>query len=178
MGVVVFDHEAAVIVPLQRKNEQVLSDSLTPLIPGGGTFIYPGLLAAVEMLRGVDAPSKHIVVMTDGLSQEADFRPLLTEANRNGITISAIAISSAADPRQPLSIAEGGKGAFYQTDDMRALPSILTQEALMLSTTTVKTDTVPVTWVNRDAEFLANLPDRLPPTQPTELAVSVNGRPR
>lgn len=163
MGVVVFDHEAAVIVPLQPKNTKVLEDTLTPLVPGGGTYIFPGLLAAMEMLRGVDAPSKHIVVMTDGLSQEADFRPIFLEAERNKITISAVAISSAADPRQPLSIAEGGKGAFYHTDDMRALPSILTQEALMLSSTTVKTDTVPVTWVDRSADFLANLPDRLPP---------------
>lgn len=164
IGVVVFDHEPNVLIALQRqKNEDAIAAALAPLVAGGGTFIFPGLALAMEMLRGVtDVSARHIVVMTDGLSQEANFAALFAEAQRTGITISAIAISSAADPRQPLAIAEGGKGAFYHTDDMRALPSILSQETLMLSSSPVKQIVAPVSWVNRDAGFLAGLPQTLP----------------
>ena len=165
VGIVAFDHEAHVVLPLQeQKDEPAVARALGALVAGGGTFIYPGLAAAVDMLRSADVTARHIVVMTDGLSQTADFAPLFAEAKRLGITMSAIAVSSAADPAQPLLIAEGGGGGFYRTDDVRALPSILLQETLMLSSAPLKRMTAPVAWVSA-APFLAGLPATLPPVE-------------
>ena len=163
VGIVAFDHEAHILLPLQeKKDEAAVARSLGALVAGGGTFIYPGLAAAMDMLRGADVAARHIVVMTDGLSQTADFTALFEEAKRLGITMSAIAVSSAADPAQPLLIAEGGGGGFYRTDDVRALPSILLQETLMLSSAPLQRVTAPVSWVNA-APFLEGLPASLPP---------------
>ncbi len=164
VGIVVFDGEGYVLVPLQQqKDEAAIERALGPLIPGGGTFIYPGLELGVSMIERVDASAKHIVVMTDGLSQEANFAALIARAKAANISISAIAISSAADPRQPQAIAEAAGGHFYHTEDMRALPSILSQETLMLSSSPVKQVIARVNWENRDAAFLAGLPNTLPP---------------
>ena len=164
VGVVAFDHEAYVILPLQeRKDEVAVARALSTLAPGGGTFIYPGLMAAMDMMYGIDVTARHIVVMTDGLSQTADFTELFAEAKRLGVTMSAIAVSTAADTFQPLLIAEGGGGGFYRTDDVRALPSILLQETLMLSSAPLKQVTAPVTWVDAAADFLTGLPRDLPP---------------
>ncbi len=164
VGLVAFDHEAYVILPLTaQKDEAAVSKALSTIGPGGGTFIYPGLAAAMDMMHGLDVTARHIVVMTDGLSQTADFSALFAEAKSLGVTISAIAISSAADPSQPLLIAEGGGGGFYRTDDMRALPSILMQETLTLSTAPLKQGAAPVTWVSDTADFLQGIPARLPP---------------
>lgn len=164
VGIVVFDGEGYVLLPLQeRKDAAAVDRALGPLVPGGGTFIFPGLELAVAMVERVDASAKHIVVMTDGLSQEANFANLIARARAANISISAIAISTGADPRQPQAIAEAGGGAFYHTEDMRALPSILSQETLMLSSSPVKQVVVPVNWNDGTAEFLAGLPDKLPP---------------
>ncbi len=164
IGIVVFDGDGYVLLPIQQqKNEAEIEKSLLPLIPGGGTYIFSGLSLAMDMIERIDASAKHIIVMTDGLSQEANFAPLFARAAAAHVTISAIAISSAADPRQPLAIAEGGKGAFYHTDDMRALPSILSQETLMLSSSPIKRIIAPVTWVDASPDFLAGLPARMPP---------------
>jgi hypothetical protein len=164
VGITVFDGEGYILLPLQERRDTAAIDrALGPLVPGGGTFIFAGLEPAIAMIERVDASAKHIVVMTDGLSQEANFAALIARAKNAAITISAIAISSAADPRQPQAIAEAGGGAFYHTEDMRALPSILSQETLMLSSSPVKRIIAPVAWADRDAEFLAGLPQRLPP---------------
>ncbi len=165
VGIVAFDHEANILLPLQQeKDAAAVEQALGALTPGGGTFIYPGLAAAVAMLAGADVTARHIVVMTDGLSQTADFTALFDEARRLGITMSAIAVSSAADPAQPLLIAEGGGGGFYRTDDVRALPSILLQETLMLASAPLQRTAAAVHRVDQ-AGFLQGLPDPLPPVQ-------------
>ena len=163
VGIVVFDTKANVILPLQEhKNEAGVIDALELLVAGGGTSIFPGLKMGIDMLVGVDAATRHIVVMTDGLSRQADFAPLLARAAAANITISAISIGGAADVRVPRQIAQHGGGAFYATEDFKALPSILAQETLMLASSPVQQRSAPVSWVNRNADFLAGLPDMLP----------------
>ncbi|MCW5714221.1 MAG: VWA domain-containing protein [Bauldia sp.] len=163
VGVVVFDSEAHRILPLQRKNEAALEAALAPLQPGGGTELYPGIADAVEQLLTTDAQAKHIVVMTDGLLGPRDFAPIIAEATAGGITISAVAIGSAADFQRASLIARLGGGAFHATQDFRALPSILSQEAMMLSRSPLEVRETPVFWLDRSAPFLAGLPAALPP---------------
>ena len=166
VGIVVFDTKAHIILPMQEhRNEEGVALALQSLVPGGGTSILPGLKLAIDMLVTVDAAARHIVVMTDGLSQDADFSSLIAKANRAEITISAIAIGGAADIRQPQDIAQRGGGAFYATEDFKALPSILAQETLILLSSPVQQRTAPVSWADRSANFLAGLPAELPPVR-------------
>ncbi len=164
VGVVVFDHQATVIVPVtERRDEQLVAEALAQLIEGGGTNMYPGLAAAIEELLDVDAATRHIVVMTDGLTQGADFPALMEVAAAAGITVSSVGIGAGADDIRLKQIADLGGGTYHSTGDFRALPAILSQETLLLANSPFEEQIVPVSWVNRDAEFLAGLPELLPP---------------
>ncbi|NMA99751.1 MAG: VWA domain-containing protein, partial [Phyllobacteriaceae bacterium] len=68
VGIIVFDAEARRLLPLTRieGNPGAVERALTGFDPGGGTDILPGLADAMDMLSGVDAAAKHVVVMTDG----------------------------------------------------------------------------------------------------------------
>ncbi len=77
--------------------------------------------------------------------------------------MSTVAIGDGADPVRLEEIARIGKGAFHATQDFKALPSILSQEALLLSGTPVEERLAQPSWVDRNAEFFAGLPDKLPP---------------
>ncbi len=163
VGIVLFDSSSIILVPLGPRNDAAIAAALAPVIPGGGTNIFPGLQDALNMLSAVDASAKHVVVMTDGITAPADFDPLLQFARQQGITVSTIAIGNGIDPRRLQEIAALGRGAFHMTEDFRALPAILAQETLMLVGPPVRERVAEVVWLNRDAPFLAGLPDRLPP---------------
>ena len=110
LGVVVFDSEATTLLPLQGVERSGLERALEPLQPGGGTSLYPALVAAFEEMREVDAAARHIVVMTDGLSQPGAFDGLLDLMTRADITLSTVAIGQGADTRLLQNIARRGGG--------------------------------------------------------------------
>src|SRR6202030_1001039 len=164
IAIVVFDSEAKVLLPLgPAKDSAAVAQALQSLEPGGGTAIYPGLVEALHQLQGVDAMAKHIVVMSDGLTQPGDFPGILKAISDQGISVSTVAIGDGADPVRLEEIARIGKGAFHATQDFKALPSILSQEALLLSGKPVEERSATPSWVDRNTEFFAGLPDKLPP---------------
>ncbi len=164
IAIVVFDSEAKVLLPLRpAKDSAGVAQALRALEPGGGTAIYPGLVEALHQLQGIDAMAKHIVVMSDGLTQPGDFPGILKAISDQGISVSTVAIGDGADPLRLEEIARIGKGAFHATQDFKALPSILSQEALLLSGKPVEERSATPLWVKRNAEFFAGVPEKLPP---------------
>jgi Mg-chelatase subunit ChlD len=164
ISIVVFDSEAKVLLPLRRaKDATAVTQALAGLEPGGGTAIHPGLVEALRQLEGVDAMAKHIVVMSDGLSQPGDFPGILKAISEQGISVSTVAIGEGADGTRLEEIARVGKGAFHATQDFKALPSILSQEALLLSGKPVEEREALPVWSDRSAEFFAGLPGAMPP---------------
>jgi Mg-chelatase subunit ChlD len=163
ISIVVFDSEARVLIP-QRMNDdlEVLAGALGQLDTGGGTSIYPGMAAALEELRGSDAAARHMVVMTDGLSEPADFRTLLNQIVAEDITVSTVAIGEGADGVLLDALARLGGGAFHQTQDFAALPSILSLEAMLLSGAPTEEHQAVPRWQDQSRPFLAGLPEALP----------------
>jgi uncharacterized membrane protein len=137
-GIVVFDAEARVLVPLTPASERAVFDrALGTLNAAGGTAIYPGLALAFELLAASESASRHVVVMTDGLSQEGDFEGILAGLTDLGVSTSFVGVGE-VDRRQLTRLANLGGGALHMAIDIRALPSILAQEALMLSATAIE----------------------------------------
>ena len=162
-SIVAFDSLAQVVVPIQpRKDEAAISRALRLLDPGGGTSIYPGLVEAINQLSTVESSIRHVVVMSDGLSEPGEFEPLIAQARAMGITISSVAIGDSADPTLLAYIARLGGGAFHSSADFRALPSILAQEALMLSAEPMEMGERQVHWVDRSGSYFDELPDEMP----------------
>ena len=95
ISIIAFDSEARVLMPLGRaKDSSAVTQALAGLDPGGGTAIYPGLVEALKQFEGVDAMAKHIVVMSDGLSQPGDFPGILKAITEQNISVSSVAIGA------------------------------------------------------------------------------------
>src|SRR5690606_26708040 len=130
-SIVVFDTEAHVLLPLTPVADRAAFESaLASVSPAGGTSIYPGLVAAYELMRDATSATRHVVVMTDGLSQEGDFAGILGALSQAGITTSFVGVGEAADRQQLTVLASLSNGTVHMARDFRALPSLLAQEAL------------------------------------------------
>ena len=136
VSLVVFDDVATLLRPLGPPES--LASVLAPVTPGGGTNLYPALEAAYGQLRGSDAEAKHIVVLTDGLAQPAPFDPLVERIAASDITISTVGIGSDAGTTLLQGIARSAGGVYHATTDVSSLPSILSQEAMLLSGSPVR----------------------------------------
>jgi uncharacterized membrane protein len=167
VAIIAFDEEASLILPPTPAEERErIAASLAGLVPGGGTDIYPGLLLASEVLgdlSGDDDDLRHVIVLTDGLTKQADFEGVIGTLRELGATVSGIAIGVGADVDRVNLIAELGAGSAHITTDFRALPGILAQEALRFSDEPILEETLLVTAVRATDPLLAGLPEVLPP---------------
>src|SRR5690606_28280155 len=102
--------------------------------------------------------TRHIVVMTDGLSQDGDFAGAIGALNELGVSTSFVGVGSAADRRQLSNLAGLSGGALHMARDFRALPSLLAQEALMLSAEPIEERLTEVQWTGgMTATFLSEV---------------------
>lgn len=164
IAVVVFDEQARTLLPFtDSADTETIAGALRSLVPGGGTAVYPGLVEAAEHLAGSDAASKHVVVMTDGLSQPGDVEAAVARLVELDATVSAIAIGVGSDVERVRTIARLGGGTAHTTTDFRALPSILAQEAMLLSGDPVIREPVTPARTGVDAGLMEALPDVFPP---------------
>lgn len=130
VGVIAFDSAANWAVELQPLGDPTqFQGRIQGISPGGGTNIYSGLQPAVQALIASKARSKHIVVLTDGVSEGGDYEGLLKQMEANDITLSSVAVGSDADQAFLKTLAEAGKGRFYSTADGNALPQIFAHES-------------------------------------------------
>jgi len=126
IGVVAFNNGAREIVPMGPNNRpddtRVRIESISS---GGGTNIGAGLRRARDMLAGVEAGSKHIVLLSDGESMNPEELPGLADAlSELGIKVSTIAVGDEADTRSMREIAVRSEGAFYRVLNASILPRI------------------------------------------------------
>jgi uncharacterized membrane protein len=141
IGVVGFDHEPQVVCEMtsaaQVDSVQAAIDSLEA---GGGTFMYPAMVKAKEMLESTPAKIRHMICMSDGQTPPADHEGLAEEMNDEGITVSTVALGDGADAQLMQSIAEIGHGRFYQTNDPSNVPQIFTKETMEATKSAIKED--------------------------------------
>lgn len=163
-GVVGFDVKAQVAVPMQSVRDKAgFARRLETLEPSGGTSIYPALELALQTLQNVDAPARHIVLMTDGLSTPGDFQGAVERIRAADITLSTVAVGESARLDLMQNIARWGGGVAHVVTDWQTLPAILAQEALLQSKTTVKQQPFTPVWRDRSVPWLEGFPTSMPP---------------
>ena len=129
-GVITFDSAANWVVELQALGDPALfKNRIGSITSGGGTDIYTGLSPAVDALVSSKAKSKHIVLLTDGVSAPGDYEGLIAKMAENGITLSTVAVGADADTALMQWLATQGKGRYYYTEDGNALPDIFAHES-------------------------------------------------
>jgi Mg-chelatase subunit ChlD len=132
IGVITFDQEYRWLVPPTeaRQRTQVL-EQIAKLKAGGGTVMYPPLRGAWEFLRQSPAKIRHVIVLSDGLTDPGDFRGIAAAMSRDKVTMSTVAIGQDADLEFMRNLARWGGGRTYIAKDLYSVPKIFTAEALM-----------------------------------------------
>jgi uncharacterized membrane protein len=134
VGIVTFDTQFEWIVTITRANErQKIADKLSQVMEGGGTDLYPALEDAFKVLNQVTSNRKHVIVLSDGETEEADFQSLAQSMSASGISISTVSIGKGSHVALMKSIAEWGKGRAYYTDDPNSIPKIFTGETKIIT---------------------------------------------
>lgn len=134
-GVLSFDVSAYWVLHLQalgdEANREQMRAEVGALRPGGGTNIRQALLSADQVLRSDPSALKHIILLTDGGSDQSGIEAAVDRMYQNyGITTSVVAVGR--DYVQWLEqIAVAGHGQFHLATDVSTIPAIFTSETLL-----------------------------------------------
>ena len=134
IGIIAFDSRPNWVVPIiQSSDLSSLSAGLSSLTAGGGTILYPALEESYKALSAASAAVKHLIILSDGLTEEGEFETLARQMYSEGITISTVAVGADADRNLMESIALWGRGRSYYTEDIHNVPALFASESLKVS---------------------------------------------
>ena len=110
-------------------NRDTLLQTVGKLKPTGGTTLMKEAIeAAGEMLKANDAKRKHILLLSDGKSDDtkSDFLELTEQFAEARISITAIAIGD-ANVELLTALTEASNGHFVPVQNLQELPTVLTE---------------------------------------------------
>ncbi|GAA5496771.1 hypothetical protein Rhal01_02956 [Rubritalea halochordaticola] len=141
IAVIGFDSDSKVIVPMTSVSAKgSVIDAIDTLTAGGGTNLYPAMLSAKEMLETSPAKVKHMIILSDGQTMDADYLGMASEMASQRITISTVALGDGAAKELMAAISQEGKGRYYETTDPSNMPQIFTKETMQASRSAIKED--------------------------------------
>jgi Mg-chelatase subunit ChlD len=134
LGVVLFDKVPRVVLPIQRhENFQEIKNRLDLLEAQGGTDIYKSLKTSHQLFNDSTSKFKHIILISDGQTDQADFSELLKTMKDEKITLSTIGIGDNVNKTFLESIAGQCRGRCYITQELDNLADIFKRETAMAS---------------------------------------------
>ncbi|MEZ4359324.1 MAG: VWA domain-containing protein [Kofleriaceae bacterium] len=141
---IAFDSEAMTFLRPQRaSNRMRISADISRLQSGGGTNILPGLREASEMLQGINAKVKHVILLSDGEAPSDQLVEVVSDMRSARITVSAVGVDG-ADRNLLSMITDAGDGRLYMVDDLGALPKIFMKETMEAQKSQLVEDAVRV----------------------------------
>ena len=91
IGVLIFDNSFQWAVPIRHAEDKAMIKRLiSGITPDGGTQIAPALTEAYHKVLPAKGIYKHIVLLTDGISEEGDSVELAKESAAHQVTISTV----------------------------------------------------------------------------------------
>lgn len=132
LGVVAFDIGPHDLFALQRlgstSRAAVVDGRIGGLHADGGTDIYLALRAAYRQILTSRSANRHIILLTDGISQPHTYTTLLAQLKRHHITVATVALGTNVDSDLLRRIAAATGGNSYETANARDLPRIFVKE--------------------------------------------------
>jgi Ca-activated chloride channel homolog len=142
VGVVTFNSQADVLVPLARNDRwESAVGAVRSIAAGGGTNIGPALELAREQLASAPDGVKvrHVVLLTDGVSRNKQRLPDLARAlAKDNIRLTTIAVGDEADLNQLQQLADLGGGAFFHAVNASQLPRIFLKAVRIVRTPLIR----------------------------------------
>jgi Mg-chelatase subunit ChlD len=134
VGILAFDANWDWALPFRQVGKgEWITEKLANLQSDGGTDLYKAMLEAYRGIAAKTASIKHVIALSDGLTDKADFQSLVAKMAHDGITVSTVSIGNDADVKLMAEIAKDGKGRGYVALDPQTIPQIFTTETLLIS---------------------------------------------
>jgi Ca-activated chloride channel homolog len=131
VGVLIFDNSFQWDVPMRRAEDKVLIKRLiSGIVPDGGTQIAPALAEAFHKVLPAHATFKHIVLLTDGISEEGDSLDLSKEASSQHVTISTVGLGQDVNRAYLEKVASVAGGKSYFLNEPAGLEQILLKDVI------------------------------------------------
>ena len=129
IGVLIFDNSFQWAVPLRRAEDKSLIKRLiSGITPDGGTQIAPALNEAYRKVLPSKGVYKHIVLLTDGISEEGDSIELAKKAADNQVTISTVGLGQDVNRAYLEKVAATSNGRSYFLNEPQGLEQILLKD--------------------------------------------------
>jgi uncharacterized membrane protein len=154
VGVLIFDNSFQWAVPVRKAEDRAMIKRLiSGITPDGGTQIAPALTEAYNKIAPLRSAYKHIVLLTDGISEEGDSMTLSRTAQANKVTISTVGLGQDVNRAFLEKVAQLALGKSYFLNDPSGLEQILLRDVQEhTGTTSVEKAIHPV--VEKRAEIL------------------------
>lgn len=154
VGVLIFDNSFQWAVPIRRAEDKTLIKRLiSGITPDGGTQIAPALSEAYHKVQPAKATFKHIVLLTDGISEEGDSLELSKDAEQQHVTISTVGLGQDVNRAYLEKIATLAGGKSYFLNDPAGLEQLLLRDVMEhTGTTAVEKSLKPI--VEKKTEIL------------------------
>ena len=126
IGIVAFAGQPRTVSALVPVSEwETLRRRLVSLEAGGGTRITPALAGALDLLPPTDTGQtktvRHVLLLSDGRSQDFDLPFLITRCRERGVSVSAVATGADADLESLGRLARETGGRLYRSADLAHL---------------------------------------------------------
>jgi uncharacterized membrane protein len=137
IGVLIFDNSFQWAVPIRKAEDKTLIKRLIAgVTPDGGTQIAPALAEAYRKIQTSSATYRHVVLLTDGISEEGDSIAVAKDAMSKRITISTVGLGQDVNRAYLEKVAQIAKGRSYFLTDPSGLEQILVKDVLEHTGTT------------------------------------------
>ncbi len=131
VGVLIFDNSFQWAVPIRRAEDRSLIKRLVAgITPDGGTQIAPALGEAFRRISATKGTFKHIVLLTDGISEEGDSLDVAREAAEKRVTISTVGLGQDVNRAYLEKVASLANGRSYLLTDPSGLERILLKDVM------------------------------------------------
>ena len=129
VGVLIFDNSFQWAVPMRKADDRAsIKRLISGITPDGGTQIAPALTEAYQRILPVQAIYKHIVLLTDGISEEGDSMQLAREAVASHVTISTVGLGQDVNRAFLEKVANSAEGKAYFLNDPAGLEQLLLRD--------------------------------------------------
>lgn len=154
IGVLIFDNSFQWAVPIRKAEDKLFIKRLVAgVTPDGGTQIAPALGEAFRKTVPVKATFKHIVLLTDGISEEGDSISVAREAANLKITISTVGLGQDVNKAYLEKIASFSKGKSHFLVDPSGLEQILLRDVMEhTGSSAIERPTTPI--ISKQVELL------------------------
>ncbi len=129
IGVLMFDNSYSWAVPMRKATDKkTIKHLISGIMPDGGTQIAPALAEAYRKVTRTTSAYKHVVLLTDGISEEGDSLEMAREAQAHQVTISTVGLGQDVNRPYLEKIATLSGGRSYFLNNPQGLEQILLKD--------------------------------------------------